>query len=342
MLRTFISNPTLGGFGGESSMSMTSSPQLHDHPAPDAFCQIIKELIDNAVDACTVDTPSATATGRNTSTTTTTTIKKRVRVVIEQCQTDSRQTMQQKEDNDVDYKDDDDDDGEHKPEILRVMVSDNGCGMEEIQACIGAFHTSKAHNSASSKSNNISAAAVEAQTAGRYGIGLTLCLLHAQRLVPDSCAFIQSARSTDPTWSVVTAVVDADQDVVQCVDRPSLPKSFPSESGTSISILVPVCLRLCLADVKFGAFGKSNFANSKSYSLFFSPTILGREVRPRRWLGPDWQSISPALNCHWEYRAVSNSALQRSVAFLCLSNPPLYTKTAKTTVGTAAMAKRQK
>ena len=31
-------------------------------------------------------------------------------------------------------------------EILRVMVSDNGCGMEDIQACVGAFHTSKAHN----------------------------------------------------------------------------------------------------------------------------------------------------------------------------------------------------
>ena len=54
MLRTFISNPNLGGFGGESSH------HHHHHPAaaatPDAFCQIIKELVDNAVDACTVDT----------------------------------------------------------------------------------------------------------------------------------------------------------------------------------------------------------------------------------------------------------------------------------------------
>ena len=263
MLRTFISNPILGGFSGESSMSLSSS-QLHDHPSPDAFCQIIKELIDNAVDACTVGNPSATGNGRNT---TTTTAKRRVRVLIEQFNPNNRQAPQQKDDNDLDHNNEDGDDGA-KPEILRVMVSDNGCGMEDIQSCIGAFHTSKAHNSCSgsNKSKNqstaaSSAAGVEAQTAGRYGIGLTLCLLHAQRLVPGSCALIQSARATDSTWTVVTAVVDAEHDVVQCLDRPSLPKSFPGESGTSISILVPVCILSCSANVKLGARGRIDLAN---------------------------------------------------------------------------------
>ena len=249
MLRTFCSNPALGGFGSES----TNSHIPLDAETPDAFCQIVKELVDNAVDACSVavrkencmhskkhsvkknmhqNTKKLTNAGDDVLPT------KRVRVVIESF-TDRLETSSSS------VKE-----TEKGRELLRVTVSDNGCGMNDIQACVGAFHSSKAHNFIQEKgakcmsdhsrnaSDNFSSN--EMQTVGRYGIGLTLCLLHAQRLVPDSCASIQSAISCDNEWKVVTAVVDTDMDKVQCFSRDGIPKSSPTESGTSISILVPV------------------------------------------------------------------------------------------------------
>jgi DNA topoisomerase VI subunit B len=210
-----------------------------------AFAQILKELCDNAVDAC-----AQTATEQK---------NKRVRVAIERFE-DTRKSN----------ADDDSD------EILRVTVSDNGCGMENIQACVGVFHTSKAHNAvvarrrdenttttsgtaagrkeAAAEQSSSDSTAAQLQTAGRYGIGLTLSLLHAQRLVPNSCASIRSATAEQREWTRVLAVVDADHDSVRCIlhhddkdeagrenESPKkIPKEFPEESGTSISILVPV------------------------------------------------------------------------------------------------------
>jgi hypothetical protein len=61
-------------------------------------------------------------------------------------------------------------------DILQVAISDNGCGMADVQKCVdAAFQSSKEGDT---------------KTAGRYGIGLTLRLLHAQRLVPNSYASI--------------------------------------------------------------------------------------------------------------------------------------------------------
>jgi hypothetical protein len=259
MFRTFRSNPGLGGFGSES----TTSSDLHDSSTtPDAFCQIIKELVDNAIDACTISsTESAYSTASNTfrskrskgkyNTASTQAIgsnSKRVRVVIEKFN-DSRMS-QDSNDNDK---------SSHAREILRVTVSDNGCGMHDIQSCVGAFHSSKAQNSTTKSTatkttklqekNGKKSRAVERasdavspqpQTAGRYGIGLTLCLLHAQRLVPDSCASIQSAVETDKEWTAVTAVVDTASDTVRCFPRKSFAKTHDNESGTAISVLVPV------------------------------------------------------------------------------------------------------
>ena len=55
-LRAFHDNPCIGGFGGESTV-LNRSPESGDgdeelSKSGDAFCQIIKELVDNAVDAC--------------------------------------------------------------------------------------------------------------------------------------------------------------------------------------------------------------------------------------------------------------------------------------------------
>jgi Histidine kinase-, DNA gyrase B-, and HSP90-like ATPase len=253
MLRTFCSNPALGGFGSESTITHSNN-DTQETVTPDAFCQIIKELVDNAVDACNV----ATGRGegefnpkninsnngkerRQTKAATEGAISvapaKRVRVVIERFTDHRLQSLSSNDD---------------KQELLRVTVSDNGCGMTDIQTCVGAFQSSKAHN-ASQKSANTATTASKlsckssdspttsaTQTVGRYGIGLTLCLLHAQRLVPDSCASIQSATSEDTQWNVVLAVVDTASDTVRCFPRDGTSKSNPSESGTAISILVPV------------------------------------------------------------------------------------------------------
>jgi Histidine kinase-, DNA gyrase B-, and HSP90-like ATPase len=259
MFRTFRSNPALGGFGSES----TASSDLHDaSTTPDAFCQIIKELVDNAIDACTISsTESAHSTASNiyrsksskgkcNNARTQSIGSKRVRVVIEKFN-DSRMPQDSNEN----------DKSSHAREILRVTVSDNGCGMHDIQACVGAFHSSKAYNSTTkttatkttklqekngTKSRAVDrasdAASPQPQTAGRYGIGLTLCLLHAQRLVPDSCASIQSAVETDKEWTAVTAVVDTASDTVRCFPRKSNAKTNENESGTAISVLVPVRL----------------------------------------------------------------------------------------------------
>lgn len=266
MLRTFCSNPALGGFGSESSSSA-----LPYAATPDAFCQIIKELVDNAVDACTVATASPTGamadsrtekstskTGKKKSATPAVVAAKRVRVVIERFE-DGRLLASRANDG-----------SKGDSEILRVTVSDNGCGMSDIQACVGAFHSSKAHNTTTTinsaatkeakskkkskastnecendRTSTPTTATFEAQTAGRYGIGLTLCLLHAQRLVLDSCASIQSAVPTDKEWTVVTAVVDTASDTVRCLPRESLKKGVAAESGTAISILVPVRTYTC-------------------------------------------------------------------------------------------------
>lgn len=200
-LRTFRSNPSLGGFGSKGSDG-------------DAFCQIIKELVDNAVDACSPSANDA-KTGDSKKTCF---LQKRVRVVIE----DFVDQKAAKEDN-----------------LLRVTVSDNGLGMNDIQACVDPFSTSKAHQSESSS--------IERATSGRYGIGLTLCLLHAQRLVPGSCTLIKSATRNQTHWTEVTCVVDTDR--VVCIRRDVLPKVASDDSGTSISILVPVRVYFQILDL---------------------------------------------------------------------------------------------
>jgi DNA topoisomerase VI subunit B len=248
MLRTFMANPGLGGFGEKEAAT------------PDAFCQIVKELVDNAVDACCSsgvgenDGRCVIAGGVAATLAASAAINRRVRVVIEEYK------QQQGAD-----------------QLLRVTVSDNGCGMESIQDCVGAFHSSKQgsqssankEGSTTTKTNNssltsstkktrnpkpkaktassqimpqppASSSVVETHTAGRYGIGLTLCLLHAQRLVPDSCASIQSATRDHPDWTVVQAVVETDLDTIRCLPSPQLPKSAPHESGSSIGVLLPV------------------------------------------------------------------------------------------------------
>jgi DNA topoisomerase VI subunit B len=179
ILQAFQLNPSLGGFGNETGLSIQEGDC-------DAFAQIVKELVDNAVDACRQDSENRIH---------------RVRVEFHQISAN----------------------------ILRVTVTDNGCGMACIQDCVEAFRSSKQPNNSSNE-----------KTAGRYGIGLTLCLLHAQRLVPNSTASITSATKSSNSFQRAEYVVDTKDDCIKCIQNEDILKSRPDESGTSISILVPV------------------------------------------------------------------------------------------------------
>ena len=226
MFRTFSSNPGLGGFGNESTIR-SGTGKNDCIVTPDAFCQIVKELVDNAVDACTTEMHTSKNNKGKASTSTTLespAAPKRIRVVIESF-------TEQKENNN---------ESDGNQELLKVTVSDNGCGMTDIQQCVGAFHTSKAHCVTDTNTGGETADLLSNQTAGRYGIGLTLCLLHAQRLVPGSCASIQSATSMDKEWKVFSVVVDTANDKIRCFPGKCLRKSTPNESGTAVSVLVPV------------------------------------------------------------------------------------------------------
>ena len=220
-LRAFHSNPCIGGFGGESSSSVPMPILLdpsgnHSHSRTshscspqdgDAFCQIVKELVDNAVDACS-------AAGSNTAHPNN---NQRVKVEIQP------------------YKNDDDND--NNDDILQVTISDNGCGMVDVQACVGAFQSTKNGNGSTSSTTS---SHHHHHTAGRYGIGLTLCLVHGQRLVPRSSACITSATRDATHFTRAFYIVDTHNDSVTCHKQEHIQKTNATESGTCVSLMVPV------------------------------------------------------------------------------------------------------
>ena len=202
-LRTFQSNPALGGFGGDSVRLEGDSPFEHDSSG-DAFAQILKELVDNSVDSCRSSNFSTTSSVNDSDQI----VKRRVRVRIQQDQECFASSSSQQEERSHTQPQQEDDSNAGSPfsgetgettnrEILRIEVVDNGCGMKDIQACVDPFFTSKAHNStdatsadtrnsqqqqentetrrnnSQNSSRGTSSTQNEQQTAGRYGIGLT-------------------------------------------------------------------------------------------------------------------------------------------------------------------------
>jgi Histidine kinase-, DNA gyrase B-, and HSP90-like ATPase len=264
-LQTFRSNPSLGGFGSENTAnvfrrrSVITPPPTTAEPAilerdnessvdPDAFAQILKELVDNAVDACGIclhnpgKAPAAVrGTGKRKAKPTSKGSKaasaqeeqkpkKRVQVRIEKVHKHH-----------VDPENDTRNNSQVNPssipaDVLRVVVTDNGCGIPDIQAAVDTFQTSKAHNANRMPRESTSS---QLQTAGRYGLGLTLSLLHAQRLVPGSSASIQSATIHDTDYRSVLCVVDSDHDSIRCVRHRLRPKTNSNDSGTAVSVLLP-------------------------------------------------------------------------------------------------------
>ena len=289
-LRAFRTNPSIGGFGGESQVgskysdvkrattgygdsnfgggktltdisgdnhkSNQEKEENHEVASEscDAFAQIIKELVDNAVDACNtsknnIQNRRSEAVENNL---------KRVRVSIERLDkkipgtASLSSTKNEKVIPSLNMSD---------RQALRVTVMDNGCGMRSIENCVSCFSSSKSNSSPNRQKANTDGSGRKQKTkkkgkrkhsdtnsdqnhtTGRYGIGLTLCLLHAQRLVPNSCASITSATATAKHWTRASFVVDTEGDSVVCVKKEILPKHQPKESGTAVSLLVPVSLK---------------------------------------------------------------------------------------------------
>eukprot|EP00934_Nitzschia_sp_Nitz4_P008541 Nitzschia sp. Nitz4//scaffold58_size112336//44360//46517//NITZ4_004030-RA/size112336-exonerate_est2genome-gene-0.33-mRNA-1//1//CDS//3329554980//8531//frame0 len=202
-LRAFHSNPNIGGFGSENTNTLllggkrvskgsnSGFPENDRDHESGAMSQIVKELVDNAVDACEADRKQSSSKKQC----------KNYRVKVEI----------------LPYNDDD--------KTLQILVSDNGIGMSNIQDCVNAFNSTKGKG--------------VQNTTGRYGIGLTLCLLHAQRLVPGSYSCVTSATQQARTFTRALYVVETASDQVACHREEQVPKTNPEESGTCVSVLVP-------------------------------------------------------------------------------------------------------
>jgi hypothetical protein len=265
-LRAFKSNPSIGGFGGEYASSRLGGDAEASSPSRakvtvggscDAFAQIVKELVDNAVDACAPFEDATTTIGIEGVNRERT--MKRVRVSI------TSATVPVERDND------NNDSGVSIPErsCLRIEVSDNGCGMADSDYCVSAFNSNKKGQTSNVESQTSTKATKrkpllsvvknanekkvkggkekqktssdsnENYTSGRYGVGLTLCLLHAQRLVPGTGACVTSATASSSEWTRAIYEPDTDADAIVCKKKDKFPK-FVGESGTTISLLVPV------------------------------------------------------------------------------------------------------
>lgn len=301
-LRAFQSNPAIGGFGGEggsqldyiaqdnkdrtakkatsqiTEQSTSADPcnakhQQHQQQphlgseSCDAFAQIVKELVDNAVDACAKNNDNVIIGKENEHPSSSKPVtSKRVRVEIKPTQIS------------IDNNDENDNDGDGTTtmECLRVKVSDNGCGMEDIDACVSAFRSTKngvdadeqkcsftqprhdkQKNSGAEKSKNKSkkkknsgstannkhaslSSSSSSYTSGRYGVGLTLCLLHAQRLVPNSVTLIITSTKFSDYWTIRRYRADTEKDEIVCLKEERLPKIDKEECGTIVEVLVPV------------------------------------------------------------------------------------------------------
>mmetsp|Transcript_15518 Transcript_15518/g.31421 ORF Transcript_15518/g.31421 Transcript_15518/m.31421 type:complete len:910 (+) Transcript_15518:36-2765(+) len=297
-LRAFQSNPAIGGFGGEggSQLDYINTQENNDRATKkatqikeqstsagttqhasasshlggescDAFAQIVKELVDNAVDACARENNNDIGKENERNAASASPVSsKRVRVEIKPTQISIS-----------DDDENDDDDATKTMECLRVKVSDNGCGMEDIDACVSAFRStkngvdtdsidkqsssqqqqsrgkqktngkqskskSKKKQDTGSSANNkhaSSSLSSSSYTSGRYGVGLTLCLLHAQRLVPNSVTLIVTSTKSSDYWTIRRYRADTDKDEIVCLKEERLPKIDKEECGTIVEVLVP-------------------------------------------------------------------------------------------------------
>ena len=395
-LRAFHCNPSLGGFGNETetnhpnlnlnphsnrkSSSKTSSGGSNSNSSPlypkasesgDAFAQIVKELVDNAVDACSTsyDKDSAAYTSRmnrsaskssSASATASATASasaskcppppplKRVRVSLERVKSknsneeENMEQLQQAQ--------------QQRRDLLRLTISDTGCGMQDIEKYVSAFSSSKIHDdddpqknpktktnadgngngNAGADSDSLLSKNLSKETAGRYGVGLTLCLIHAQRLVPNTCAIIKSTIEGSSSWTVAKFVVDTHRDCVVCVEKKILRKGDNSMSGTGISLMLPVskddlsvliialhcivCIEIHVSNDLHGMHPDLNF---NIYKIYYNIMHTSREERKPKELGLDLLNTLPDSNSVLDSNVASKLWRLRYRDCLYLSGPSM-------------------
>ena len=95
-------------------------------------------------------------------------------------------------------------------------------------------------NSGNATKNKHATSSSSSYTSGRYGVGLTLCLLHAQRLVPNSVTLIITSTKSSDYWTIRRYRADTEKDEIVCLKEERLPKIDKEECGTIVEVLVPV------------------------------------------------------------------------------------------------------
>ena len=214
-----ITDSSYSGSNNKNAVGTTSNE--YSIGQGDLICQIVKELVDNAVDACR----SPISESDNTQN------QNRRRRLSKRIRVDIRPFIEKE-------GFDDESTGSCRDGALQLTVTDTGCGMENIQSCVNAFQSSKGRNRLSRNSDDET---VDGILSGRYGIGLTLCLLHAQRSVPNSRACISSATPKSEHLTRAFFEVDKQEDLVKCVQEEVVNFSTTlAESGTCVSLLIPV------------------------------------------------------------------------------------------------------
>lgn len=221
-----------------------NDPKHCDGNDSDAMCQIVKELVDNAIDACR---HHAACEARDSSIKTRREHKdaqrpsKRIRVEIRPYHQHHNQDGTNNDENKSCPSDDDQQWHEkHRQYLMEIQVTDNGCGMKNIQGCVNAFQSTKGRDG---DEDNADGTKMEKTTSGRYGVGLTLALLHSQRLVHQPlCNTVVSTTANETTRTKAHFKVDTKRDTVICTKKEQIEKQDPAESGTSVRVFVPVRL----------------------------------------------------------------------------------------------------
>ncbi|CAM9125067.1 unnamed protein product, partial [Hapterophycus canaliculatus] len=181
--------------------------------------QTVKELVDNAIDACRSrsseqDAPTVRvvlrrtkgATAANNAARTSSTFS------LEECQADN--------------------------EPLELQVADNGAGLTDVTKALLLFSSTKSGNGSSPY--DVQNPAEKQATAGKYGLGLTLSLLYSQKRFG---GFLKVTTATvgSREWSFTKCDIDLETGLPRSVYRKSglKPASWSQGCGTDMRLLVP-------------------------------------------------------------------------------------------------------
>jgi len=145
-----------------------------------------------------------------------------------------------------------------------LTVLDSGCGIDDLPRLLQAFSSSKASDLSST-------------TSGRFGIGLTLSILHAF-LATGTPATIVTRTLLSPTPRCYTITPRPDDDTVDCVlaASPARPSPVGNPAGTLVTLTLPTPTPLALASALeyTSRFHLITSASTFTLSLCASPSVV--------------------------------------------------------------------